>query len=334
MLAGVALAGVHVLLFVLCLDAAAVYFYLTKNHEYAEDEVDRKFNLFVVLITIGMDVFVALQFLYCMLYLCCSQIYKHYKYCICCCECCLPFTLAPYFYVIFGDKKEIGRWKLQDLSDAAENKLNLWVLTGTMVAPLFCVASHAGYILIAWVTEPAKTTAAFLVGLGSFLCLFFVFKQCYIVHKDAELEEDRQKKEQQQGQEEEEPSCCSKLLDLLYSGLGCFFSCIWSCWSCICSPLWSCICSLWTFSMHFCCNKRVCSLLGECCLEVKANHIFCCKKHWIAWFCLIFPIPLYSLYTLCVNSLYLCVRVGLCCSISKNDQSVHVSCCPICKKTN
>ena len=53
-----------------------------------------------------------------------------------------------------------------------------------MFAPLFSIASHAGYILAAWVTEPEKTTAIFLIAVGSFLYMFFVFRQCYIVHKD------------------------------------------------------------------------------------------------------------------------------------------------------
>lgn len=58
----------------------------------------------------------------------------------------------------------------------------MWVITGIMFAPVFALASHAGYILIAWVTEPAKSTSAFLTGLGCFLYMFFMFRQCYIVN--------------------------------------------------------------------------------------------------------------------------------------------------------
>ncbi len=64
------------------------------------------------------------------------------------------------------------------------NQRTIWIVTGLMFAPLFSIASHSGYILAAWVTEPAKTTAAFLLALSSFLYMFFMFRQCYIVHKD------------------------------------------------------------------------------------------------------------------------------------------------------
>ena len=307
MFAGVTITGVYTLLFVLCIDLAAVIFYAKQNHEYSEDEVHGNFNLFIVCITMGMDIVVALQFLYCMLYLCCSQMHKHcefekdgerHKCCKCCCECCLPFTLAPYFYVIFGNKKQIGRWKLQDQPNA-DNKLNLWVLTGTMVAPLFCIASHAGYILIAWVTEPAKSTAAFFVGLGSFLYLFIVFKQCYVAHKDAELEELRQ----QQGQEDEQNSDCSTLL------------------------------SYWGSIQCCSCQEKSCLCPSELCYypKLKKCYIFCCKKHWVMWFFPIITIPLYSLYTLCINS---CIYTGLCCSVSiepSQPKDALCTCCSICK---
>lgn len=335
MFAGLTLTGVHILLFILCLDAAAFYFYRKNMHEYSNDGVKENFNLFVVFITIIMDVVVALQFLFCMLYLCCSQMYKECKCCKCCCECCLPFFIAPYFYVIFGQR--IRKWRLPKLNSEqgaqydpknAENKLNLWVLTGTMVAPVFCVASHAGYILIAWVTEPAKTTAAFLVALGSFLYLFVVFRQCYIVHKDADQEEWRQEEEQQargeeeqqplreeeerqeeqqqqaRGEEEEQPL---REEERQVKSCGRF--------------------------LISCCSKLI-----SFCLELNSYfseiNLYCCKKHWMVWFFPIVTIPLFSLYTLCIwciNSLYTCVH--LCCpTCKKSNDKTTVSCCPICKK--
>lgn len=45
-----------------------------------------------------------------------------------------------------------------NLDDPETKKIcNTWIAAGVVSAPVFCLASHVGYICIAWVTEPAKT---------------------------------------------------------------------------------------------------------------------------------------------------------------------------------
>lgn len=91
----------------------------------------------------------------------------------------------PYFYAIFGSEtySQIS-WSIDDNKES--NKRNMWVLTGLLVAPLFSLVSHTGYIIMASIAEPSKATETFFLGVGSTLLLFFVFRQCYVINKDSE----------------------------------------------------------------------------------------------------------------------------------------------------
>ena len=62
--------------------------------------------------------------------------------------------------------------------------INVWVTSGVAVAPFLCFSSHAGYILMAWVTDPVRTTTTFFIALGCCLYLFFMFRQCYTVYAE------------------------------------------------------------------------------------------------------------------------------------------------------
>ena len=201
-LAGLTLAGTCLLLFILCMDCAAINYYQKNEHEYIKEDVGGEFNLFILWFTFVLDVAVLiLLHIPCMLYLCCTQVYKDNLLCCnkvskCLLETGIPIITKLYFYVIFGNEMQGKIWKVDhekstdDATASTAQKTLVWVVTGMMVAPLFALASHAGYILIAWVTDPVTTTASFFVGLGSFIYLFFVFRQCYTTYKDAD-ENDR-----------------------------------------------------------------------------------------------------------------------------------------------
>lgn len=174
---------IYILLYVLCMDLAAIYYYGSKNHKFA-DIVTDGFNFSILAATLVFDAFATIQFLICLSYLCCYAENKDLASNNCrkrtnCTDCCMqqvcPICTIPYFYAIFGARTQKKIWSVKKKANAR----TLWVTTGLMFAPLFSIASHSGYILIAWVTEPAKTTASFMVALGSILFFFFITKQCY-----------------------------------------------------------------------------------------------------------------------------------------------------------
>ena len=114
MLAGLTLAGTYLLVFILCMDCAALYNYGQREHEYKEDDVHKEFNLHILGITFALDAIVSLQFLACMLYLCCIQTYSH-DYCkgfsICLLEKIIPICTIPYFYAIFGRRIRVHTYE-------------------------------------------------------------------------------------------------------------------------------------------------------------------------------------------------------------------------------
>lgn len=191
-LAGLTLASIHILMFVLVMDCFAVHYYNTDMHELSHNAVRGHINLFSTAMTISFDLLVTLQFLFFMIYLSCALFGDEYRITKWFLESGLLCLIMPYFYAMLG--KEEMEQMIRDLksSDRDENKikkkLKTWVVSGIMFAPLFSFASHAGYILLAWVTEPARTTAIFLAAVASFLYLFLLFRQCYVVYEDTENE--------------------------------------------------------------------------------------------------------------------------------------------------
>lgn len=138
-----------------------------------------------------MDAFLASQFLGCLMYLCCTQ-FQIDGCCLFLGKSCkaylLPLCIKPYLYAVFGNT---GLWKCEESDKdqnrltADKNRLIAWVVTGLMVAPLFSLASHVGYIVIAWITEPEKSSLILILGaLLSFFYLFLVFKQCYVIYEE------------------------------------------------------------------------------------------------------------------------------------------------------
>ena len=64
------------------------------------------------------------------------------------------------------------------------DKREKWLIICFLYGPLFCISSHIGYILVAWLTEPDRTTSVALVTLGVIFYLFFVYREiCAISSK-------------------------------------------------------------------------------------------------------------------------------------------------------
>ena len=55
----------------------------------------------------------------------------------------------------------------------------LWIVASMCFAPLFCIASHSGYIIVAWVSDTQHAGPATSFYLISFLYYFIIFRQLY-----------------------------------------------------------------------------------------------------------------------------------------------------------
>lgn len=181
-LAALALTGLIFTVFVLIMDICAVTFTAIEHHEYAKhDSIDKEYSLLFVILTAILDAIPTLFSLVVLSYL---------RMLACPCECtknisCLESCFESFLYPIFGiivetetkrTEEEKKRWK-----EFKNNEFVLWIVAGLCVAPLFCIASHSGYIIIGWVSNVEHATSILFMYIFSFLYYFIIFRQLHLV---------------------------------------------------------------------------------------------------------------------------------------------------------
>jgi len=60
-----------------------------------------------------------------------------------------------------------------------QTKYTLWILVVTCIAPLFCLASHSGYIIVAWISDTRYPGPVVYLYIFSFFYYFIIFRQVY-----------------------------------------------------------------------------------------------------------------------------------------------------------
>ena len=198
-MASLILTGFCVMIYAVVMDVAAVITVFSNNHEYSEFELTYSFNLQLITAIAILDVLAVIYFVSAAWYVasdktcCCSN----------CCLCkapgktcqtsvrkCLRYLYAPLFCLIFGYKKKRYGIILQDRGDTDEvertNGGNEDYITKQVLAllclllgPVFVFSPHTIYILMAWLTEPQKTSSTLLLGAFLFLYLYGLFRALY-----------------------------------------------------------------------------------------------------------------------------------------------------------
>ena len=221
---GITLMGTCILIYVLCMDIAAVIYYDKVKKYYRITDL----NISAPVVTLTLDLVITGTSASFVLYLCCVKL-----------KCPQRLTLtffrvyiAPYFFFILGSNKtwenltilqeketatrpvsdktatqngngggveaakakedpkkatDKGAAKKADEKDAkkvadVQEEINVWVVVGVTAAPLFCFASHWGYLIMALIIQPVRTTSVALYALVTCLYLFFMYRQCYILY--------------------------------------------------------------------------------------------------------------------------------------------------------
>lgn len=184
--AGLVLTGIFFHFFFLALDMAALRLMMSDRElqDFPGTDARQRLNSFVTWITFFFDLAITLLIvLPCSIYLHCQDTLKNGKLF----NHIFQRIFSPLFYVIFGEFNLTKFWNsVRNGDDKVERHHRAWIVCFMLLAPLFSLTSHAGYILAAWLTEPNKTTSVALVYIGIYLYMFLMLRQCYIANKKSE----------------------------------------------------------------------------------------------------------------------------------------------------
>lgn len=150
---------------ILGMDIAAVCYVYTKHYEYKDYKLQNTVNLFITAITLAFDTTVGFFLFLSLMYMWCTFCYRATSHSSCP-KCFLEIfhfcCMIPCFYAIFGDvrqakgldvPKSYGDVTRRSLTVKVADQRMSWILLNMLIAPLFSLASHSGYILMAWLTE-------------------------------------------------------------------------------------------------------------------------------------------------------------------------------------
>ena len=141
-LAALVLTGLLFSTFVVFLDSVALVLVVQGKHEFAKhSDFTKVSSLFFVIITTVFDAAIVLA----------AYIMLFYLRCLVCCR-----------------KEHKPTW-------------TRWMLASTCFAPLFCIASHSGYIIVAWVSDTKHAGPVTFAYVISFFYYFIIFRQLYII---------------------------------------------------------------------------------------------------------------------------------------------------------
>ncbi len=153
---------------IVTLDAIACYIVTSGNHEYKNFLKGNSLNMYIVFGTLICDILFVLPLLFCLVYITLIYNGKHFfKLCCCDIEGKADLCLKGIIPILIG-KKSLDQ--IKKISDDSNISVMFFFM---LISPILCLASHLGYILLAWLTEPSKCTTIFL--LCYFLTLYFHF---------------------------------------------------------------------------------------------------------------------------------------------------------------
>ena len=172
-LVGLAFVGMASSFFIIVSDILACRAVATDNHEYAKEVTQSSINLSVVYVTLVFDLIFVIPSLMCILYIFYINILK---FCGCDDSGLSRNFLRGVFIVL------IGRKSLKKIEKLSDNEIVALIFPIVFVMPILCNSSHIGYIMLAWVTEPGKSTASFLLYYLILVYLYLAFRKLYKLH--------------------------------------------------------------------------------------------------------------------------------------------------------
>ena len=192
-LAALVVVGLLFSLFVVIMDGAALYFAQHKNELTASGQNDHHSNNIplvsdgVLVTTLFFDTVITLAALIGYFFLLTTE-------CTCCSKdkwCCFNFYPSTTNFFRFWSSAifccfTMHKKHTDDNKKRNWNEQKLWLFMLLLFAPLWCLGTHTGYIIVAWISFPAHATAISLMYIMSFFYYFVTFRQFYLCLVDCE----------------------------------------------------------------------------------------------------------------------------------------------------
>ncbi len=142
---GMAMAGIYITLYMLCMDISAVYYFISKRHEYGTyDTIRNSFNLHLTWCTLAVEFLASLFILF--------------------------------FFWVFTSKRY--KKSIFDISKRHNDFVVYFI-----VIPITYLSAHVDYIFTAWLTEPSKTTSVAILAIAVVFYLFIMSRSIYTFWK-------------------------------------------------------------------------------------------------------------------------------------------------------
>ena len=152
------------------------------RHEYAPYIHGYSINLYIVFGTMVCNLLFTLPLLFCIIYITTCFNARGILRRLCCNVAC---SLNPCIsrFIAFA----LGQYVFDKIATLSANNVVSLMFPLMMATPILCFSSHVGYILLAWLTEPSKCTAIFILYYALIFYFFIAFSKFYNVHSRMKL---------------------------------------------------------------------------------------------------------------------------------------------------
>ena len=167
------LIGIYISFYILILDVIAVYTVVTSSHEY-EPELSvqsrhHAFNLVVTYVTLTYNLLVCSLIILILVIIWCIKIWpEQFNKCFarnCCAKkCCQKKSYTT-------DEIEIP--------DVADQVINSLLFPSLLIPPFLSIISHLGYIILACITQPSRSTSTLILYYFILFYLYLIFRTSY-----------------------------------------------------------------------------------------------------------------------------------------------------------
>lgn len=188
--AGLVLTGIFVTFYIIACDVCALcYAYFGSSEISKLHQLKITMNYISTTVLFAFDAIVCFIPLTVLLYICCKHVEEQTHVdgdrqtrCNRCVRgCFLKYILQQvfklYFNAVFGTLDLKGLWKIKD--EKVEGFRLVWIITLSLIAPLFAISSHISFILVSWLTNKTQASSVALICLAVLSFSFFMFRQCY-----------------------------------------------------------------------------------------------------------------------------------------------------------